>query len=887
MRLAGSSDGARWRVFISHTSELRDFPEEKSYVAAVKEAITAAGHVIVEMASFAASARPPAQVSAEMVRGCDVYVGVLGIRYGSPVRDKPQVSYTELEFDTAAEAGMDRLVFLLDTDAADVGIPLSALIDREFGHRQDAFRRRVQDSGLLIRFFANPAALEQLVERSLRALAEKRQPIDSGLHGEQVPAKKPVRLAPRPPVLVGREALLKALDARLSADGGPAPRTVALCGLAGAGKTSVAVEYAYRHLAEVGVAWQFPAEDATVLADRFGKLADLLGLRAWADARDPVASVHAVLARFPERWLLIFDNAPDRASIEDFQPPAGPGQVLITSQNPDWPGQALNVPMLDPDVAARFLAGRTDDPDRQAARDLADTLGELPLALEQAAAYMQATGGTVAGYLALFRQRRGDLLSRGAPAGHRETVASTWALAFDRLQQTTPGAVGLLRLLAYCASEAIPLPLLLQRRHGLADRLGDQVVPVLAPLLDDQLAVGDAVAALRRYSLVTPAADGWVSLHRLVQAVTADQMPAELASEWRQAAAALIEEAIPGDTDLPGTWPVCAALLPHAQAALGDDSDGMARIADYLGSSGSYAPARDLQRRVHDARKRVLGPEHPGTLAARHQLARWTGHAGNPAGAQDLFTALLPLLERVLGPEHPDTLITRHQLAGWAGDAGNPAGARDLFAALLPLLERVLGPEHPKTLTARHQLARWTGHAGNPACARDLFAALLPAFERVLGPEHPGTLAARHQLARWTGEAGDPASARDLFAALLPVRERVLGPEQPHTLITRHQLARWTGEAGDPASARDQLAALLPMRKQVLGPEHPDTLATRHQLARWTGEAGDPASARDLFAALLPIHEQVLGPEHPHTLATRHALAIWTSRADGDPSTAE
>ena len=200
--------------------------------------------------------------------------------------------------------------------------------------------------------------------------------------------------------------MLTALDARLSADDGPAPRTVSLCGLGGAGKTSVAVEYAYRHLDEVGVAWQFPAEDATVLAAGFGELAAQLGARGLADARDPVASVHAVLARFPAPWLLIFDNAAGMASVAAFLPPAGPGRVLITSQNPNWPGQVLEVPVLAPDVAAGFLISRTGDPDRQAAWDLADLLGGLPLALEQAAAYIQATGDTLAGYLTLFRQRR-------------------------------------------------------------------------------------------------------------------------------------------------------------------------------------------------------------------------------------------------------------------------------------------------------------------------------------------------------------------------------------------------------------------------------------------------------------------------------------------------
>jgi hypothetical protein len=140
-----SGEGPGWRVFVSHTAELRDFPSGKSsYVAEVERAISAEGHVIVDMADFPAADRPAAQVCVERVQSCDVYVGVLGTRYGSPVRDRPGVSYMELEFDTATEAGLDRLVFMLDTDAADVGIPLSELIDREFGDRQDAFRRRVR-----------------------------------------------------------------------------------------------------------------------------------------------------------------------------------------------------------------------------------------------------------------------------------------------------------------------------------------------------------------------------------------------------------------------------------------------------------------------------------------------------------------------------------------------------------------------------------------------------------------------------------------------------------------------------------------------------------------------------------------------------------------------
>ena len=169
-------------MFLSHTSELREFPRGASYVDAAERAVSAEGHVIVDMADFPAADQVPAQLCADRVRGCDVYVGILGTRYGSPVRDMPEVSYTELEFDTAAEAGLPRLVFVLDTEADNPGIPASRLIDREFGARQDAFRGRVRDSGLVTGSFASPAGLGQLVERSLRDLAGTRRGGGGGRH---------------------------------------------------------------------------------------------------------------------------------------------------------------------------------------------------------------------------------------------------------------------------------------------------------------------------------------------------------------------------------------------------------------------------------------------------------------------------------------------------------------------------------------------------------------------------------------------------------------------------------------------------------------------------------------------------------------------------------
>ena len=189
--------------------------------------------------------------------------------------------------------------------------------------------------------------------------------------------------------------MLAELDTRLdrNADGGgqPAPRVAALHGLGGAGKTSVALEYAYRHLAEVGVAWQLAAEDAAVLAAGFAELASQLGIPA--DERDAVASVHGVLAASRAEWLLVFDNAPDRASVEAFLPSAGPGRVVITSQNQHWPPRwAMQVPALDAEVAAEFLIARTGDADQATAVELAEAVGVREATLTHHLNAMDARG---------------------------------------------------------------------------------------------------------------------------------------------------------------------------------------------------------------------------------------------------------------------------------------------------------------------------------------------------------------------------------------------------------------------------------------------------------------------------------------------------------------
>ena len=422
------------RVFLSHTSELRRYPPDGSFVAAAERAVARAGGVVADMEYFTAREDKPSAYCRKQVGKANVYVGIIGFRYGSAVRDDPRRSYTELEFDTASELGLPRLVFLLDEDAV-LPLPRAMLSDPVYQDRQDTFRTRVKEAGTTIGLADSPYQLEMLL---FQALTDLHLAVTGGAGGTVgQTGGVAVRLAPWPAVLVGREGLLAELDARLAA--GPRPGVVALTGLGGAGKTSVAVEYAHRQLAGCAVVWQLAAQEPAALAAGFGELAARLA--AGDGAGDPVAAVHAALARRGD-WLLVFDNVPDPTAVRDLLPPAGHGRVVITSQHGFWPGrQQLEVPVLGRDVAAEFLLARTSAPsaDKRVAGELAGELGGLPLALEQAAAYMQASGRSVGGYLGMFRAGQAELLSRGEAAGYDKQVATTWSLAFAALGPDRPG----------------------------------------------------------------------------------------------------------------------------------------------------------------------------------------------------------------------------------------------------------------------------------------------------------------------------------------------------------------------------------------------------------------------------------------------------------------
>jgi tetratricopeptide (TPR) repeat protein len=785
-RMAGSGSpgaGTRWRVFVSHTSELRNFPTGgKSYMAETERAISAAGHVVADMADFPAADQPAAELCAGRVRGCDVYVGVLGTRYGSPVADRPEVSYTELEFDAATAAGLPRLVFLLDENAADVGIPLAQLLDHAFGARQEAFRRRVQASGLVTQSFASPAELGRLVERSLRELADARQgagplPPDSVMRVWNVP--------PRNPGFTGRDGLLAAVRDRLLA-GDTAVQ--ALQGMGGVGKTQLAIEYAHRFGDSYDVAWWVDAEQAGLIGDQFAALGTALGcVQPGAGTGEVRAAVLADLHQ-RGRWLLVFDNAETLAAITPWLP-GGAGHVLIISRQRAWTEVAAPVEV---DVLARaesvsLLQHRVPGLGTADADRLADRLGDLPLAVAQAAGFMAETGTSAGRYLELLRTQGGQLLDQVPPGSpYPRSLAAATRLAAARLDAEDPAAAQLAGVCAFLAPEPIPEDLFTASPGELPGELAARAA--------DPLAWRQILAQLARQSLARVDQRGLV-LHRLTQAILRDRLTPEQAAATRACSEAILVAADPGDTSNPVTWPRWAQLMPHLLAAdlAATDSRGLRWMACnacwYLIARGDTRTTHDLAAQLHQDWRGRLGEDHENTLAVATYLAWALRDMGRYAEARKLDEDTLARKRRVLGDDDPSTLGSANNLAWDLTGLGEYQAARELDEDTLARKRQVLGDDHPSTLRSASNLASDLTGLGEYQAARELDEDTLARKRRVLGDDHPDTLRSANNLAVDLRSLGEHQAARELDEDTLARRRRVLGKDHPDARRSAANLA--------------------------------------------------------------------------------------------------
>ncbi|CAN5551905.1 hypothetical protein BH24GEM3_BH24GEM3_10770 [soil metagenome] len=469
---------------------------------------------------------------------------------------------------------------------------------------------------------------------------------------------------PRNPNFTGRDELLEQLHTDLtSGHAGAVPQAIA--GLGGIGKTQLALEYAYRHTGDYDLVWWIRAEEPTTLPADLAALARALEL---PQAESPDLSAAAALRRLEgeRNWLLIYDNATGPVALRGALPRSSSGHVLITSRNPNWRSMAKNleVPKLERDASVDLLLKLSGDSDRAAAALLADELGDLPLALEQAGAFIEASGSTISAYRDLYRKQGKELRARPAEsAEYPHSVATTYEISIQRLAAEAPAATELLNLLAFAAPEALPLSAL--------TGAGEALLPELQELAGDPIARVDAIAAIRKLSLAQVVEDG-VSMHRVVQAVVRDRVGTERSQEIIATLVEVLSAAFPFDQHNPETWPSSAELLPHVlqstehAVAMDVKSESLGRLLNgaglYLRVRAEFAQAKAAFERALRIFERVLGPEHPNVATLVNNLGIMLRDLGDHAGAKAAYERALRIFEHFLGPDHPNTRIVRGNL---------------------------------------------------------------------------------------------------------------------------------------------------------------------------------------------------------------------------------
>ncbi|NEA21459.1 FxSxx-COOH system tetratricopeptide repeat protein [Actinomadura bangladeshensis] len=651
----------------------------------------------------------------------------------------------------------------------------------------------------------------------------------------------------------------------------------ALHGLGGVGKTQVALEYIHRFKADYSLVWWISAQSPDSIRAGLANLAEQMGLRVGDNKADAAAAALEALRRGEptSRWLLVFDNADSPVELGPFLP-GGDGHILITSRDPAWTQFAnpLPVEVFTRREAAEHLRRRVPEISEENAFKIGKALGNLPLAIEQAAAWLASTFMPAAEYLDELEHETASTLERSAQS-FPQSVAMTWRVTFRQLREASPAAARLLELLAFFSSEPISLDLI----------YSDETAGVLAPYdetLRDKLVLGKHVREISRFALAkVDQGNNSIQVHPLVQAVIRHGLDPELTRTTCHDVHKILLGARPkhGDTDDPANWPNLEEILPHVRpsaAAECDDEDVRQMLTDlvrYQWKRGVFDSAMAAGRELVAEWSGKLGQDHWQWLFLQSQIANVLRSMGEFREAYDLDRDVLERQRNspTIGPTHPHTLITAGNFAADMRAMGEYREALKLDLHTYEQSAVPWGEDHPRTLMVAHNLAIDYRLTGDWESAYRYDKDTLEQRRVQLGDDHPYTLFSEANLARDLREAGrfdeSVRMLRDVYRRYL----EVLGDQILDTLRTGKSLAVSLRRAG----LRDEALALaeeIYARYQRHFPDSPDTLPADLEVAACMGEQGDVVGARDRTRAALARHREQMGAEHPFTVMIENNL---------------
>ncbi|HEU5377772.1 MAG TPA: FxSxx-COOH system tetratricopeptide repeat protein [Ktedonobacteraceae bacterium] len=699
---------------------------------------------------------------------------------------------------------------------------------------------------------------------------------------------------PRNPFFTGRDLLLEQLHAILTGKPTSAALTqsYALSGLGGIGKTQLAIEYAYRHRSDYGAVLWVEAETQTSLTSSFVRLAALLALpeQIEEDQSHIVAAVLRWLNR-QKGWLLIFDNVEDLSFIKPFLPTSDQGALLFTTrlQTLGTLAQRINLTPMDMPEGLDFLLARTNrlhhskeyaatnQQEYAVARTIVTEMGGLPLALEQAGAYIDATQCSLSDYLHLFQQMRHRLLDEHEPSSdHPLSVNQTFLLAFEQVRQQHPLAAELLTACAFLAPEAIPEAFFLEGACSLG--------PTITAMATDPLAFPEAIKILLSYSLLQRhAPTRTITVHRLVQAVLKAQLTEAEQRAWERRVLDTMNQLFPADEEMQMNYlSIGEQFIAHAQMCLSltdqwKDDEALripllTHVAAYLSRRVRYAEAGPLFRRAVQMGERFLGAEHPLVAEALTGWANLSQERGKYTEAESLFERAFSIRQRALADQHPLLASSLNMLGYCYYKQGKYEQAENCYRRALHIQEQE-DPEHHDIATSLYNLGTLYWRQGKYKQAQPLLKRALQTWEQVLGPEHLQIAFPLATLGVLCQDQGKYEQAEAYYQRAWRIREQSLGSEHPRVAISLNNVGTLYQEQKKYEQAEEYYQRALQIWKQALGPEHPDVATALNNVGELAYQQKKYEQAEEYLQQALQIWEQALGPQHVDTAYACHGLA--------------